>query len=124
MLADLDNDSIPEFMYYDNIFAHWKDCYKCYLPPLIWRWDGEKYRLANYHYSDYILRDYDLSNLPCDQSWETLIMLYYAGKDEIADSLFEVCWPLKSSEKEAEYKAFKRQLGYGQFWTQLQESDW
>lgn len=123
-LTDLDDDHIPEFIYYDDLFAHWQDCYKCYFAPLIWRWDGEKYRLANYRYSEYILRDYDLSDLPCGDSWETIITLYYAGKSNIADSLFNACWPLNDPEKKAALQEFKKQYGYGRFVHQLQNSDW
>ncbi len=123
-LIDLDKDRIPEFVYFDNLFAHWQDCYRCYLPLLIWRWDGEKYRLANYRYSDYILKDYDLAHLPCGEDWGTVITLYYAGKSEIADSLFNACWPLDELARTSELEAFKKYFGYNKFLKELQESFW
>ncbi len=123
-LIDLENDQIPEFIFVDETFAHWKDTYKVYLPRLIWRWDGEKYRLANFKFSDHILQDFDLTNLKSEYFWSKIITLYYAGKFELADSLFNAWGSPIFSDKGTEYKLFKEQFEYGEYWQELLESDW
>jgi len=122
-LVDLEKDGVPEIAFRDETFAHWKDTYRVYLPLLIWKWDGEKYRLANFRFSDHVLQDYQKHD-PCGDLWNTTIYLSYAGRLNEADSLFMHCWSDTSSDRDAEFKAFKKQLEDGPFWQQLLQSDW
>jgi hypothetical protein len=122
-LADLEKDHIPEFIVRDETFAHWKDTYRWYLPILIWRWDGDKYRLANFRFPDYVLQEYGAFT-PCDDLWGSAISLSYAGRIAEADSIFLHCWPDSIPGKMGEFRAFKKELEGGKYWQELQQSDW
>jgi hypothetical protein len=122
-LVDLEQDHIPEFIVGDENFAHWKDTYREFMPILIWRWDGDKYRLANSRFPDYVMQEYNAAD-PCDNLWGWVIDLSYAGRVAEADSIFMYCWPDSVPGKIKEFQAFKKRLESGKFWQELQQSDW
>jgi len=146
-MKDIDADSIYEFLWYDDCFANWNDIYRHYFPPLIWGWDGEKYKLRNFGFSDYILKGVeekalkildpefkgpmkgygydtkDMNYTPAD-IWDFIILFSYAGRIAKADSIFEMYWIGDESDKIEKYNLFKNTLRSCPYWQQLLESDW
>jgi len=137
-LIDIDGDSIKELCGYDDTFAHWNETYKFYLPPLIWAWNGNEYRLRNFGIANYILKDVDMEairnmtptpHLPEFESgfndvWTDIIYLCYAGMIDTAEFVFNNYWPGESKEKQERFAQFMRTLNSGPHWQQLLESDW
>jgi hypothetical protein len=74
-LKDLDEDSIPEYIWTDTWFdgwktfnTAWKNGESQWLPELIWKWDVSQYRIANYQflefYNENIRQYFNPSELP------------------------------------------------------------
>jgi hypothetical protein len=144
-LRDIENDSILEVIFYDNLFLCWHSgCAGSPRPPLIWRWNGREYRLANFRFKDYILGDYHFNSteLKNDISsyvetfsfkkgydpypiflWEAMLQQIYAGNFEVADSIFQNFWPVQISGKDDFYLEFIARLHDGPFWENLLKSD-
>ena len=56
--------------------------------------------------------------------WYFLIYGYYMGISDLADSVFNQCWPGDDSTKNAKYKAFKKELIANPYWKDIQKSNW
>jgi hypothetical protein len=140
-LVDIENDSIPEFITWDNRWAGWQSdnaSWKAYLPRIVWRWDGHKYRVANYKFSEYLIKllNSDASILfpkvpfvvpeDCDKYniWDIMINNYYAGRADLADSMFNACWPAQDTMKLKIYEQFQHRLRVSNYWPQVLESKW
>jgi hypothetical protein len=152
-VSDIDNDSLYELVSTDCSFAYWQTCYaESPRPGLIWRWDNGKYRLANYYYSDYLLKEHKGENgirelaylqgtintaknnikeykynwnyteFPPAALWGVMLDYIYAGKSDVADSIFNALWPIEISGKEKFYRDFRGVLEHGPYWKVLQES--
>ena len=150
-LIDLDGDEIPEIFCGDNWFKGWK------AHPsesagirLIWKWDGKRYRLANFKFADYLLNimqdrwerwyyeipppdtleelrydpDSEEPDFPPVQLWSKMLMFIYAGQPDKADSLLDDYWPEEIPGKDEFYRDFKWYLERSGHWQQLLESDW
>ena len=143
---DLNNDSIPEILTWDNQWTSWRDenaryQYTIFLPPVIWSWDKNRYRVANIKFADYLIKHYNLDrnrgiytnpeNSPfppfsCDEYdlWDFVIKNYYAGRADLADSLFNACWPAQDTMKLIIYQQFQHRLRVSKYWPQVLESKW
>jgi hypothetical protein len=152
-ILDIDNDSLFELISGDCSFAYWQTSYaESPRPGLIWRWDNGKYRLANFHYSDYLLEEqksedgirelaylkeaintakynikeykynWDYTEFPPAKLWGIMLDYIYAGKSNVADSIFNALWPPEIAGKEEFYKDFRGALEHGPYWKELQES--
>jgi hypothetical protein len=140
-LVDIENDSIPEFITWDNEWTGWRSDYtswKAYLPQIIWRWNGYKYRVANFRFADYLIKllDLDSYKIPSNDStrkpedfyeenlWGFMINNYYAGRADLADSIFNACWPAQDTMKLKLYEQFQQRLRWSEYWPQVLESKW
>jgi hypothetical protein len=146
-MKDIDSDSIYEFLWHDDCLAYWNDIYRFYFPPLIWDWNGKKYKLRNFAFSEYILKGieekaikildpeferpmkglgYDTSNMnytPGDL-WEFLMLFSYAGKMAKADSIFEKYGNPEIIENTQKYELFKLTIQSSSYWQKLLDSNW
>lgn len=147
-LKDLDKDSIPEFIFKDSHFAKWNAPPEdAPMPLLIWKYDGKSYRLANYKFSNYLLKQIskkdfeELAKLtqkradkeynPDDQYlkypppklWGIMLDYIYAGKPDKADSVFNDYWPAKIPGKDKFYQDFKYRLKKDMYRQQLESSN-
>ncbi len=145
---DLDKDSIPEIIFKDPTFGEWKaPLEKSPMPLTIWEWHDGRYRLANYRFSDYLLKEItkaDLKKLdkqmkqwaekdykadpelyknPPVKLWEVMLDYIYAGKYDTADSLFKAKWPEQIPGQKEFNGEFQRQLRSGEYWQDLEKSD-
>jgi hypothetical protein len=139
-MSDLDGDSIPEIK-----FSEYKaGLSDYYWPPQIWKWDGDSLRLANYKFSDLILKDtieftptflkamaqahssYDSTrwdNPYPPIEFKALIDIYaYGGRPDMIDSLFEY-WSYNPGEEDYYRKVFY-ELGVNDMLNQLKKSNW
>jgi hypothetical protein len=143
-IKDINGDSVPELITHDQNWLFWEDeadggkyAYYAFQPQLIWQWDGRKYRLSNYKYKDYLMKEFTgYSGASVDDSirisyncesistWYFMIYGYYLGIGDLADSAFYKCWPGDDSTKQAKYNVFKEKLISGPYWKELQESNW
>jgi hypothetical protein len=140
-LVDIDNDSIPEFVTWDNRWAFWQSentSWKAYLPRIVWRWDGHKYKIANFRFSDYLIKLFNLDSYktPSKDSsrimdicgeidmWDFMINNYYAGRADLADSIFNACWPSQDTMKLKIFEEFQHRLRSSEYWPQVLESKW
>jgi len=89
-IVDLDQDSVLEIITHDTYFGLWMGLYKHYTPPLIWRWKDGKYNLANNDFSDYALKDLNLTDITRNDFWNLAIYYFYAGKWGEVDSIFNI----------------------------------
>ncbi len=143
---DIDGDNIPEMICCDIRFQGWNcGCSNAPCPTLVWKWDGDKYRLANFKFKDYILLDLNTDSKHLDEClawyirdfpnstkyapyptclWRAMLDLIYAGESDAADSLFDKYWPSDLVDKDSFYKEFTDHLHSGSFWEELQNSDW
>ncbi|MCP4580903.1 MAG: hypothetical protein GY839_04750 [candidate division Zixibacteria bacterium] len=143
---DIDRDSIPEIIFNDNLFLCWHTgCAGSPRPPLIWRWDGERYRLANFKYKDHILNGHNNDPVELRKRissyvetysfrkgydpyppalWKAMLQQIYAGNSNVADSIFNNFWPPELSDKNEFYLEFINHLHNGPYWEELQQSDW
>jgi hypothetical protein len=138
---DLDRDSLPEFW-------HW--CWQSpegYVPIyLVWKWDGEKYRLANYKLKNYFTNDSlfcktcllnsmarvdstykpDFKNYtyPDPEFWDLINIYAFYGRPEMIDSVFNEYWPDYNPGKKDAHDRFMASLKINDIWQQLQDSDW
>jgi len=147
-LKDIDNDGIPEINCSENHFRGWK-AHPAESPvlSLIWKWDGEKYRLANFKFGEYLLNrrskwrskgiplpdsleglrydpDSDEPDFPPVALWGRMLKYIYAGQATRADSIFNEYWPDEIPGKKEFYRDFKAYLQRSGHWQQLQDSDW
>jgi len=145
---DLDKDSIPEILFKDPTFGEWNaPLEKSPMPMTIWKWHDGRYQLANYRFSDYLLKEItkaDLKELddrmknwaekdykenpelyknPPVKLWEVMLDYIYAGKIETADSLFEAKWPEQISGQNKFNREFQTKLRSGVHWQDLEKSD-
>lgn len=147
-IADLEHDSIPEIITYDDTFTSFMEYpYRSFLQQLIWRWDGKKYRLANRKFADYILNQLGPNQIPpldvlnshtwlwvtasksveapTDEFWNMVFSYYFAGKPVQADSLFNTYWPPGVQGKDDYYKELKRRTSSSDpLWRDIMESHW
>lgn len=147
-VIDIDKDDIPEVFCGDYLFVGWKAHPSASADlRLIWKWDGEKYRLANFKFSDYLLEqtsDWWAGEIPLPDTleghrydpeakepdfppvklWGKMLRYIFAGQAAQADSLFDEYWPEDIPGKEEFYRDFKRHLEGDSLWQQLLESDW
>jgi hypothetical protein len=148
-LKDLDRDSIPEFIANDLHFLWWKTWKtESPRPLLVWKWDGNRFKLANYRFRDFIIefhsRWVNFSELPKIDSSMTsgydrndeipvfpppelaIVMLayIYAGRPQMADSIFDSYWQDTIPGKDAYYRDFHQQLDSNPIWPELQQSNW
>lgn len=138
---DIDNDSIPEVFTWDNNWTGWRSDYtswKAYLPQIIWRWDGHKYRVANFKFADYLIKQNNLDSYKISTKdslqksqefygegiWGPMINNYYAGRADLADSMFNAGWPDQDTMKLKIYEQFQQQLRWSEYWPQVLESKW
>ena len=146
-LEDIDKDSIPEIVFADANFAEWHaPLEKSPMPVLIWKWQDNDYRIANYKFADYLakkLKKDDLAKLsqamkksvseykaddmykkyPSPLLWSYMLDYIYANKQAKADSIFNDYWPKEIPGKDAFYYEFKKHLEDGFYWEGLQKSD-
>lgn len=147
-LEDLDGDDIPEIFCGDDWFKGWK-AHPSISPGLrlVWKWDGSKYRLANFDFADFLLHKapkwwddkipppdttkdlyYDPQSpdpkFPPVQLWGKMLVYIYTGEPDKADSLFDGYWPDRIPGKEEFYRDFRQYLEKSRYWQQLQDSDW
>jgi hypothetical protein len=141
-VADLDGDSIPEIK-----FGEYKaGLSNYYCPNQIWKWDGNSLQLANYKFSDLILKDtlefvpglkeamakpdssYDPKRWDNDyptSAFKALLDIYaYGGRPDMIDSLFDEYWPSYNPGKEDYHKKVIYELGINDLLNQLKKSDW
>ena len=150
-INDLDNDSIGELIVNSRHYECWKaGCAGSRAPLLVWKWDGERYRMANKKLSEQILRvinkidpdsvvgrfvasddriskgEYDPKDWDKYPLWLLGIMLdlIYVGEDVKADSVFEICWPDSILYKREFYIEAKTRVKLDPFWPEIVESDW
>jgi hypothetical protein len=138
---DIDSDSILEVLTWDNSWTGWRSDYtswKAYIPPLILRWDKRRYRVANLKFADYLVKLNKLDSYvipPKDSSgfeqecseyalWSFIINNYYAGRADLADSLFNACWRAQDTMKLKIYQEFQQRLRQSEYWPQVLESKW
>jgi hypothetical protein len=145
-IKDIDNDSIPELFFRDAQFAGWHaPIEKSPMPLLIWKWDDGQYRLANFEFSDYLLakisdkeikklpemvdkrvKEYDAKNeykkYPPAELWGLMLDYIYAGKESMANSVFEKNWPSEIPGKKQFYDEFQKKLKESLYWKGLQSS--
>lgn len=147
-LKDLDGDSIPEFIFRDSDFGKWNTpTYEdSPMPLLIWKYDGKSYRVANYKFSKYLLKQISTKELaelpdlakasnatydpnddylkyPSPKLWGVMLDYIYAGKPEMAEKVFDDNWPSKIPHKDIFYQNFQARLKKGLYWKQLENSN-
>ncbi len=116
------NDSIPEMFSFDAYYD----------PPLplIWQWDKDKYRIANFKYPDYLLlgisNDFIQSKAPISPDTLSGIITYcfYSGNFAKADSILNNHWPHDRPGKNEFYRNLIIKIHSDPFWPQVQESNW
>jgi hypothetical protein len=158
-LKDLDGDSIPEYTWSDPSWDWWKTFRTAfqsgqprYYPPLIWKWDGHKYQIANFQFRNTLLNMYDgyiintqnmlenwiipdsakvgynfndtLPVFPPPELTNIILAHYYAGDSVGADSIFNAFWPGNIPGKTAFYSDFKKYLISSHYWPDVENSDW
>jgi hypothetical protein len=140
-IVDLNNDSIPEILTWDNAWASWRTAntqYTAYIPLVIWSWDKDRYRVANIKFADYLISSNNLDSYKTSSQgsskqqedfyeeslWGPLINNYYAGRADLADSLFNACWPAQDTMKLKIYQQFQQRLRWSKYWPQVLESKW
>lgn len=144
---DVDKDSIPEIKFFDLAFDCWPEgCFGAPRPMLIWKWMGEKYRLANLKFHKYILAQKgwkDEKDLKNTITWwiktfynkpgygafppaiaHVTIEYIYAGEFERADSAFNELWPPEVAGKNKYNQEIWLMAKSSPYWQQLLESDW
>jgi hypothetical protein len=146
-ITDIENDSIPEIISHDgvfNFFSYYN--YREFSQPLIWRWDGNKYRIANARFAKYILNQlgpnqlppesdwYQLSDLqvtahssiamPSESFWDMVFSYYMAGRPKEADSLFSAFWPPAVPDRDKYLQDIKSRINSDPYWPQILDSNW
>jgi hypothetical protein len=145
-IEDLEHDSIPEIIAHDDLFTFFMDYpYRKFSQPLIWKWDGEKYRIANGRYADYILDPLGPNQLPpksdwfksypfpvtarssikvpYDSFWDMVFSYYMVGRSTEADSLFNTLWPPEVPDKEKYQREIKKRIEQDPYWPQILQSN-
>ena len=146
-LLEIDQDTIPELVFNDMNYGCWPEgCFGAPAPLLIWKWDGNKYRLSNLKYKEYLLNKKgwkDIGDLKSSiDSWvetfykkpgyaafppliaHVMIEFIYAGQYSKADSAFSSLWPGIVDGKERVHEEIWDRVRGSPFWQELQESDW
>jgi hypothetical protein len=156
LIKDLDGDSIPEYVWSDPSWDWWKTFRSAfetgagrYYPDLVWKWDGARYRIANYKFPGILLNEYiihlrnklEISEIPdslkkgYDPSDSTpmfpppelvniMVAYHYAGDIAQADSIFDNFWPDNIPGKTAFYSDLKEYLISTPYWDQIKDSNW
>jgi hypothetical protein len=159
-LKDFDGDSIPEYSWSDHSWDWWRTFRTAfqyqyprrYFPPLIWKWDGYKFRIANFQFPDSLLNAYDqyivneqmklgnwvipdsakvgyssndtLPLFPPHELINVILAHYYAGDSVGADSILDAFWPNDIPGKAAFYSDFKTYLSKTPYWDSIKNSGW
>jgi hypothetical protein len=146
-LEDIDGDGIDEIIICDLNFHNWnlpnsgEPC-----PKLVWKWDKNRYRLANFKLADQLLKRDGYKDDPLLKDsikrwveifygrkgedpyppdvWFVMLEYIYAGKYAKSDSVFKELWPKEVANKDKFYKEFWDQVKSGYFWPTLLKSDW
>lgn len=151
-LDDLDYDSIPELVTNDRHYECWPDgCAGSPAPYLVWKWDGNQYRLANFKLSNIILdkllnlgpanftkminaieqdtskiRNFnpnDEYNYPVELI-SNMLNLCYDGRKAAVDSLLEFSWAKDDTTKSMFEKIYWKKVNSSYYWKDLQQSNW
>ena len=144
--TDLDKDGIPELTFLDRSFSGFHVMYsEAPYPKLIWKWYKTNYRLANYKFSDYILKDIDSTNLAFyingirdwlrnggpsksdeypPELWRIMLDYTYAGHIDMADNFFNLCWPDDVPGKQEMLEQFHFYYEKLPLYEQLINSNW
>jgi hypothetical protein len=148
-LTDIDGDSILEVIFGDNHFNYWPYGNGAMgSVSLVWKWDGENYRLANFKLGDYILQhiygklaasylDLAIQDTFTVQRFdsndemsypvslmESMLNLFYAGDSIKSIDLFNTVWPDVIPHKREFYTLFREKMESSSHWQELQQSNW
>ena len=150
-LQDIDGDSLPELIFYDIQFQCWHyGCSNSPGPPLVWKWNGTEYKLANFGLGDQILRElyninaddyikqyttneknkyekpfepYKEDNYPVELL-RVMLWFYYTGKGQYADSMVNYSLSNDMPLKKPFYDEIINKVHSCPYWPQLLKSDW
>lgn len=147
-IEDLDGDSIPEFGTMDRSWFEWKsDRWNNPCPRIIRKWDGEKYRIANYRFPEYVAEwntedalrklkkacqtsngEYNpndsIPEFPPSEMGKILVSYMYAGQAETAREVLDNCWPDNIAGKERYYQDLWDHLLNTRWWNEISNSRW
>lgn len=99
-MIDYDDDGYPEPSFADIHYQCWHyGCSGSPRPHLVWKWDGVKYRLANYKLGDQILerqnRIFERYNIPEIDTLNLQRLLNWELKVEYYDPAIEESYPIE-----------------------------
>jgi hypothetical protein len=140
---DLNGDSIPELIFADSYFYY----LNLAEPPLVWQWQSNKYKQANFNFPGYLLLgigDWKPYELEIDESdsnfvynskdWlstpqlgviSSIMLNYiYAGRSADADSLLDSHWPGDISGKRKFRNDLWEIILADPYWLQVSQSKW
>lgn len=148
-IKDLDGDSIPEFGYIDRCWMGWKgDRWNWLSPFLVWKWDGVRFRVANYQFPEYVIGQgiyreewkvlekmagttgvtYDpeaqFPEFPPMDFGEILVSHIYAGLQDSARVILDKYWPEDIPGKEQYYESIWEYMRNNQDWDEISNSRW
>jgi len=149
-MDDLDGDSVAEVTHFDAHWVGWKteDKFEFPYPKIIWKWDGDSMRVANYKFADSILvdtlsdgskkylrtemavsglrytREDKVPSYPPSSFWGMLVNFAYGGRSDKISPLFEEFWPDYNPGREEFYIDFMKRLESDPLWRKIASSDW
>jgi hypothetical protein len=152
VLCSYDSDNIYEIGCNDRTYECWPyGCAGSPAPSLIWKWDGSKYRLANYKLGVEIMKqDYhwDSSYLAItlasiqrdtvkirnfnpniEDQWpidliNLMLNLAYIGQAPLAEQFCEYAWASQDTTRPIFEKLFWEKVHSSYYWQELQNSNW
>jgi|WetSurMetagenome_2_1015567.scaffolds.fasta_scaffold17887_2 hypothetical protein len=151
-LEDIDGDTAMEVIMYDEHNNYWpygngSMASIC----LVWKWDGNKYRLANFKMANQILRNVNhlnpdslsyllekIKNNPdkinnfnpaIETNWppelmELMLAFIYTNKTPLAEKACEYSWVEGDTTRKIYERLFWDHVKSGPHWDELQKSDW
>jgi hypothetical protein len=150
VLSDCERDGYPEPTFGDLNFLCWHyGCSGSPRPDLVWKWNGKKYRLANFKLGYLYLKNelnIDIKHLawnsfinsdlkvgkydPNDEYGypvellRSMLNFIYFGYSNYADTLFNRAWPDSVANKKLFYDDLWNQIKSDPYWPELQKSNW
>lgn len=149
-LSDCERDGFPEPTFGDLNYHCWHyGCSGSPRPYLVWKWDGIRYKLANFKlgylflknelnidvkyldWDEFINDDFKVTKYDPEDEYRypvellrTMLNFIYFGYSNYADTLFNRVWPDSVANKKLFYDDLWQKINSDPYWAKLQKSNW